>query len=417
MSYKDLYAPYITPDLEEHRLNAREFAEKKLAPIRDRYEELNLDGKGLNFPWEALKLIGENGFLAMYIPEAYGGRGKPLLYDVITIEEFSRVCGAMASITQYTPSLVCSPLLLFGTEEQKKKYLPPLVKGEKLGAFALTEPDVGSDTAAIRTRAERTGSFYIINGHKKFITIGNLASTFIVFAKTKPEAGARGITAFIVEREMEGISFPKQERKLGLRYIPVSEVKLENVKVPAENVLGGVEMENRGIYIALNALDHGRCYVAAQAIGAAQAALEQALKFAEQRVEFEQPIISFEAIQWMIADMTMRIEASRLLTYRATYLRDLAIKGKIDSRAVTLPAAIAKCYASETATFAAHRSIQILGGRGYMHDYEYIPVKPLPPLEKIYRDCRIYEIYEGTNEIQRYVISREIARLYGVKIK
>lgn len=417
MSYKDLYAPYITPDLEEHRLKVREFAEKELAPIRDKYEELNLDGRGLSFPWEALKLIGEKGLLAMYIPEYYGGKGRHLLYDVVTIEEISRVCGAMASITQYTPSLACSPILLFGTEEQKRRYLPPLVKGEKLGAFALTEPDVGSDTASIQARAERVGDSYIVKGHKKFITVGNLASVFIVFAKTRPEAGARGITAFIVERDMEGVSFPKQERKLGLRYIPVSEVRFDNVKVPVENVLGGVEMENKGIYIALNALDHGRCYVAAQALGAAQAALEQALRFAEQRVEFGQPIINFEAIQWMLADMAMRIEAARLLTYRATYLRDLAIKGKLDHRAVTMPAAAAKCYASEVATFTAHRSIQILGGRGYMYDQEYMPIKTLPPPEKIYRDCRIYEIYEGTNEIQRYVISREIARLFGVKIK
>ena len=412
-----LYAPYITPEMEEHRKKIREFAEKELAPLRQEYEEKNLDGLGKEFPWDLYKKIGERGYLAEHIPKEYGGKGESFLKEIITIEEVARVCGTFSVIVDYTPTLVCNPLFTFGTEEQKKKYLPPLVKGEKVGSYALTEPNAGSDVASIETKAEKKGDKYIINGYKKFIMLGNIADIFLVFAKTKPEAGARGITVFILERDMEGISFPKQEKKLGLRAAPTSEIKLENVEVTSDQILGGPEQENKGIYVALDALDHGRCGVAAQGLGAAQAAFEQALKFASERIQFGTPIISFQAIQWMLADMAMRIDAARLLTYRAAYLRDLAIKGQIERRKVTLPASMAKCYATETATFAAHRAIQIFGGRGYMMDPEYVPVKELPTPEKIYRDCRIFEIYEGTNEIQRYVISREISRLYGIKIK
>ncbi|MEX2701515.1 MAG: acyl-CoA dehydrogenase family protein [Candidatus Baldrarchaeota archaeon] len=412
-----LYAPYITPEMEEHRKKIREFAEKELAPLRQEYEEKNLDGLGKEFPWDLYKKIGERGYLAEHIPKEYGGKGESFLKEIITIEEVARVCGTFSVIVDYTPTLVCNPLFTFGTEEQKKKYLPPLVKGEKVGSYALTEPNAGSDVASIETKAEKKGDKYIINGYKKFIMLGNIADIFLVFAKTKPEAGARGITVFILERDMEGISFPKQEKKLGLRAAPTSEIKLENVEVTSDQILGGPEQENKGIYVALDALDHGRCGVAAQGLGAAQAAFEQALKFASERIQFGTPIISFQAIQWMLADMAMRIDAARLLTYRAAYLRDLAIKGQIERRKVTLPASMAKCYATETATFAAHRAIQIFGGRGYMMDPEYVPIKELPTPEKIYRDCRIFEIYEGTNEIQRYVISREISRLYGIKIK
>ena len=412
-----LYAPYITPEMEEHRKKIREFAEKELAPLRQEYEEKNLDGLGKEFPWDLYKKIGERGYLAEHIPKEYGGKGESFLKEIITIEEVARVCGTFSVIVDYTPTLVCNPLFTFGTEEQKKKYLPPLVKGEKVGSYALTEPNAGSDVASIETKAEKKGDKYIINGYKKFIMLGNIADIFLVFAKTKPEAGARGITVFILERDMEGISFPKQEKKLGLRAAPTSEIKLENVEVTSDQILGGPEQENKGIYVALDALDHGRCGVAAQGLGAAQAAFEQALKFASERIQFGTPIISFQAIQWMLADMAMRIDAARLLTYRAAYLRDLAIKGQIERRKVTLPASMAKCYATETATFAAHRAIQIFGGRGYMMDPEYVPIKELPTPEKIYRDCRIFEIYEGTNEIQRYVISREISRMYGIKIK
>ena len=412
-----LYAPYVTPEIEEHRKKVREFAEKELAPLRQEYEEKNLDGLGREFPWDIYRKLGEKGYLAEHVPKEYGGKGESFLKEIITIEEISRVCGAFSVLVDYTPTLVCNPILSFGTEEQKKKYLPSLVKGEKIGSYCLTETKAGSDVAAIETKAEKKGNEYIINGHKKFIMLGNLAEIFLVYAKTKPEAGYRGITVFIVERETEGISFPKQEKKLGLRATPTSEVKFENVRVPAENILGGPEQENRGIYVALDALDHGRCGVAAQGLGAAQAAFEQALKFASEREQFGKPIIGWEAIQWMLADMAMKIDAARLLTYRAAYLRDLAIKGQIERRKVTLPASMAKCYATEVATFAAHRAIQIFGGRGYMADPEYVPIKELPTPENIYRDCRIYEIYEGTNEIQRYVISREISRLYGIKIK
>jgi alkylation response protein AidB-like acyl-CoA dehydrogenase len=410
-----MYAPYITPEMEEHRTEVREWAEKELVPLRDKYEEANLDGVGKVFPLEVYRKLGEKGLLAEHVPEEYGGKGKSFVWEIITIEEIARICGSFSLLVNYTPTLVCNPILIFGTEEQKKKYLPPLVRGEKIGSFAVTEPEASSNVAAMETKAEREGNEYIINGYKKFISLGNVADVLLVFAKTKPEAGARGITAFIVKANEEGISYPKQERKMGLRAIPVSEIRFENVKVSADSMLGGEQQENRGIYIALNALDHGRCGVSAQALGITQAAIEQATRYASQRMQFDKEIITFEAIQWMLADMAMKLDAARLLTYRAAYLRDLAIKGKVNYRMVTLPAAMAKCYSTEAATWAAHKAIQIFGGRGYMMDPEYVPIKELPTPERLYRDCRIMEIYEGTNEIQRMVVAREIARLYGKK--
>lgn len=410
-----IYAPYMTPEIEEHRAEVRRWAETELAPFRDKYEEANLDGMGKTPPLEIYKKLGGKGLLAEHIPEKYGGKGKSFLWEIVTIEEVSRICTSFCSLVSYTPTLVCNPIFIFGTEEQRKEYLPPLIRGEKIGSFAVTEPGASSNVAAIEMRAERKGHEYIINGIKKFITLGNIADILLVFAKTKPEAGARGITAFIVEADIEGISYPKQERKMGLRAIPVSEIKFENVKVSVDSVLGGLEQENRGIYIALNALDHGRCGIAAQAVGIIQAAIEQATRYASERVQFDKEIINFEAVQWMIADMAMKLDAARLLTYRAAYLRDLAMKGEMDYRAVSVPAAMAKCYSTEAATWAAHRAIQIFGGRGYMMDPEYMPIKELPTPEKLYRDSRITEIYEGTNEIQRMIISSGMARLYGKK--
>jgi len=410
-----MYAPYLTPEMEEHRAEVRKWAETELAPLRDKYEETNLDGVGKNPPLEVYKKLGEKRLLAEHIPEKYGGKGKSFLWEIITIEEISRICASFCSLVDYTPTLVCNPIFVFGTEEQKEKYLPPLVRGEKTGSFAVTEAEASSNVAAIETMAKREGEEYIINGNKKFITMGNIADILLVFAKTKPEAEARGITTFIVEANTKGISYPKQERKMGLRAIPVSDIKFENVKVSADSILGGPEQENKGIYIALNALDHGRCGIAAQAVGIIQAAIEQATRYASERVQFDKEIINFEAVQWMIADMATKLDAARLLTYRAAYLRDLAIKGEVDYRMVTVPAAVAKCFSTEAATWAAHRAIQIFGGRGYMMDPEYVPIKELPTPEKLYRDSRITEIYEGTNEIQRMVISSGITRLYGKK--
>jgi hypothetical protein len=305
---------------------------------------------------------------------------------------------------------------MFGTEEQKQKYLPLLARGEYLGCYALTEPKWGSDVASMETRAEKQDGEYVINGRKKFITLGNLADLILVYAKTDPQAKGRGITAFIVESKTSGISYPKQERKMGLKAVPVSEIHFEEVRVPAENILGGPPNENKGMRMALDALNQGRCGVAAQGLGVAQAALEQATQFANQRIQSGAPIIEQGAIQTMIADIAMRLDASRLLTYRAAYLRNQYITGEIkDGRTINAPAAMAKCYASETATFAAHRVMQIFGGRGFMSDAEYAPIKELPTPEQLYRDSRIFEIYEGTNEIQRLVIARETAAMYGKK--
>jgi len=411
-----LYAPYVTADLEEHRKSVREWAERVLAPLRDKFEEANIDGVGKEHPIEIFRKMGRERLLAAHVPEQYGGPGKGFVAEIITIEEIARVTPAFSTLVDYTPTLVCNPILMFGTEEQKTKYLPPLASGEKLGSYALTEPNWGSDVASIETKAEKRSGEYVIDGHKKFITVGNLADVLLVYAKTKPEAGARGITAFIVESKTSGISYPKLERKMGLKAIPVSEIKLEGVRVPAENILGGPAQENRGIYVALDALNHGRCGVAAQGVGAGQAALEQATRFASERMQSSAPIINYGAIQCMIADIATKLDAARLMTYRASHLRDLYIRGQIkDGRIINAPAAMAKCYATEAATFAAHRAIQIFGGRGFMSDPEYAPIKELPTPEQLYRDCRIFEIYEGTNEIQRYVIARETAALYGKK--
>lgn len=414
--FTSAYAPYVTADLEEHRKSVREWAERELAPLRDKFEEANIDGVGKNHPIEIYREIGRRGLLAQHVPKQYGGAGKSFVAEIIAIEEIARVSPTFSALVDYTPTLVCNPILMFGTEEQKRKHLPSLVSGEKLGSYALTEPKWGSDVASMDARAEKRGGEYVIVGHKKFITFGNLADVVLVYAKTKPEAGGRGITAFIVESKTSGISYPKQERKMGLKAAPVSEIKFDGVRVPAENILGGPEQENRGIYVALDALNQGRCGVAAQGVGVAQAALEQATRYASERVQSGAPIINLGAIQWMIADMATKLDAARLLTYRASYLRDLYVKGQIkDGRIINAPAAMAKCYASEAATFSAHRAIQIFGGRGYMSDPEYAPIKELPTPEQLYRDCRIFEIYEGTNEIQRYVIARETAATYGKK--
>jgi len=409
------FAPYVTPEIEEHRMKVRKWAEAELAPARDKYEEMNLDGLGKNFPRELIGKLAKEGLFAEFVPKKYGGPELSLLYDIVTIEEVARVCGSLSALVDYTPTLGCNPIFSFGTEEQKKRYLPLIVKGEILVSFGLTEPKWGSDIASIETTAKKEGNEYVINGEKKFITLANLADLIVVFAKTQPEAGARGITTFLIETDKKGISFPKQEKKMGLKAIPVSEIKFENVKASPNDILGGPDQEGKGIYVALDTLDHGRCGVAAQGLGTAQAALEQAARFASERAQFGQTIENFQAVQWMLADMAMKLDAARLLTYRATYLRDLAIKGQVDRRVVTFPAAMAKCYATEAATWAAHKAIQILGGRGFMMDPEYAPVKELPMPEKLYRDCRVFEIYEGTNEVQRMVIAREVARLYGKK--
>ena len=410
-----MYAPYLTPETEEYKMKVREWAEKELPPLRDKYEEMNIDGLGTRFPWEVYRKIGGRGLIAEHVPKEYGGKGESFVTEIITIEEISRVCPTFGLLADYTATLVCNPILIFGTEEQKKKYLPPLVRGEKIGSFALTEPMSGSDVALMESLAERRGDEYVIKGHKKFIFLGNLADVLLVFAKTKPEAGIRGITAFILEKDMEGISYPKVEKKMGLRTAPASEIKFEKVRVSADNILGGQAQENRGIYQILDTLDQGRTGIAAQAVGTAQAALEQATRFAAERVQFGQPIINSQAIQWMIADMAMKIDSARLLTYRAAYLRDLGIKGKIDRRIATCPVSMAKCFSTEVATFVTHRAIQIFGGRGYMMDPEYVPIKELPHPEKLYRDCRVFEIYEGTSEMQRMIIARDIMQRYPKK--
>lgn len=362
------------------RDTARDFAEKELGPIA---AEIDLECR---FPEEVVSQMGELGLLGIYIPEEYGGAGADMLSYVLAVEEVSRVCGSTGVTLSAHTSLACDPINSFGTEEQKKKYLTPLASGKHLGCLALTEPGAGSDAGSGLATAEKKGDKYILNGTKNFITNGGTADIAIVFAKTDKSAGTRGMSAFIVERAYDGYSIGKHEKKLGINASTTVELAFEDCRVPAENLLSE---EGQGFKIAMNTLNGGRIGIAAQALGIAQAALDESIKFSKERVQFGKPIAAKQAIQWMLADMKTRLEAARLLTYRAAALKDAGENYIMES-------AIAKLYASEASTWITHKAIQIHGGYGYTKDY---------PVERYYRDARITEIYEGTSEIQRLVIS------------
>ncbi len=373
---------------EEHemlRKMVRDFAENEIRPHVRKYDE------SAEFPRELFKKAAELGLAGVTYEEKYGGSGMDNLSYVIIIEELSRVDPSMGVIISVNNSLTCDPINDFGTEEQKKKYLTPLAKGEKLGCIALTEPGAGSDAGNVSTTAVKDGDYYIVNGTKHFITNGNSADIAILFARTDKTKKHKGISAFIVERDFPGYRVVKTEEKMGIRCSGSSEIVFEDMKVPKENLLGE---EGMGFKIAMHTLDGGRIGIAAQALGIAQGAFEEAIKFAKERVQFEQPIINFQAIQFKLADMATQIEAARLMTYKAAWLKD---KGE----RVTKLSAMAKMYASEVAHFVCHQAVQICGGYGFIKEY---------PVEKFYRDQRITEIYEGTNEIQRIVISRQVLK-------
>ncbi len=307
------------------------------------------------------------------------------------IEELSRACAATGVIVSAHNSLVCFPLLEFGTEEQKRKYLVPLAKGEAVGSFALTEPEAGSDAASQRTVAVVDGEDYILNGSKIFITNAMVAKTFIVFCLTDPPAGVRGISAFILERDMPGFTVGRKEETLGIRGSGACTLHFDNVRLPKANCSGRL---NKGFRVAMTTLDAGRIGIAAQAVGIGQSALDESLKYSKERKQFGKPISSFQALQWMIADTATELEAARLLTWRAASLKDAGAN-------ITREAAQAKLFASEMATRAAHRAIQIHGGYGYTKEFI---------VERLYRDARITEIYEGTSEIQRVVIATQVLK-------
>jgi len=361
----------------------RELALNEIEPIAKEIDQ------ECRHPFETVKTLGEMGIMGMFVPEEYGGSGADTISYAIAVEEISRVCGSTGIIVSVNNSLACFPLLHFGTEEQKKRYLIPLASGKKLGAFGLTEPGAGTDAGAQRTVAEKDGDHYIINGSKIFITNGPVADTLIIFAMTDRAKGMRGISAFIIEKEMPGFSIGTIEDKLGIRGSLQGELVFQDLRVPQENMLG---QEGRGFGIAMQTLDCGRVGVAAQALGIAQGALDHSIQYAKERVQFGRPIGKFQAISFMLADMETRVQATRYLVYSAAFAKD-------NNKNYSKEAAMAKLYAAETAMKVTTKAIQIHGGYGYTKDY---------PVERYFRDAKITAIYEGTSEVQRMVISRAL---------
>jgi len=375
----------FTEDQKMLRTMVRDFADKELEPIAARIDE------EASFPAESIKKAADIGLMGTGFPEEYGGSGGGALEQAIIFEEVARVCASTSVILIVTNELTSYPIYTFGTEEQKQQFLVPLARGEKLGAFGLTEASAGSDVASMETTATRQNGGYTLNGNKLFITNGAEAEILVVFATVDKSRGYRGVTAFIVEKDTPGFSVGKHERKLGIRASSTSELIFENCFLPETNRLGD---EGRGFRIALETIDTSRVGIAAQAIGIAQGAFEKALAYAQERQQFGQPIAGFQAIQWMLADMAMQIDAARLLTHRAAYLKDSGLPFMKES-------SMAKVFAAEAAMFVTSKAIQIHGGYGYIKDY---------PLERYFRDAKITEIYEGTSEMQRMTIARQLLR-------
>jgi acyl-CoA dehydrogenase len=368
----------------------RDFCKSEIAPLAAQYDRSG------EFPWLQLRKLAEIGLLGATIPEDLGGSGLDSVTYALCLEEISAADASVGVIVSVTNGLPQQMLVKHGSLEQQKKFLEPLAKGEKLGAFCLTEANSGSDAASLRTKATRDGNDWILEGQKVWITSGGQADTYLVMARTDdanglPNKGARGVTCFVLEKGMQGLSFGKPEEKMGLHAAHTTTVQFDGARVPDSNRIGGV---GEGLVIALSSLDGGRIGIAMQAIGIARAAFEAARDYAMQREQFGSRISEFEGISFKIADMATRIDASRLLALRAASLRDA---GKHYAK----EASMAKLFASETATFVTKEAIQIFGGNGYSRDY---------PVERHYRDAKITEIYEGTSEIQRLVISRQIFR-------
>ncbi len=361
---------------------AREFAENEIAPVA-----IDADATG-EYPKELWEKVARYGFTGITIPKEYGGMGGDYKSLVLAMEEFAAKDVSAGSFLM-SNSLSGAPYLYFGNEEQKQKYLKPLAQGKTIASFGLTEPGAGCDSGSVSTTAEEDGDYYILNGRKTFITMAPLCDYAVIFAKTDMKAGTRGITAFIVESKWDGFSTGKPESKMGIHASVTSDIILENVRVPKENILGQI---GKGFNIAMSILDAGRVTVAAQSLGAAKGALDCAVEYSKERVQFGRAISKFQNTQFTLADMATKVEAARQLVYSAA--------DKLDNhQKVTTEAAMAKYYASETAVEVANKSLQIHGGYGYMKEYA---------IERIYRDARILPIYEGTSEIQKLVISRNV---------
>jgi butyryl-CoA dehydrogenase len=375
---------------EEQKLlqrTVREFADNEVKPLAREIDETG------NFPRETFRKAAELGLTGVALPESEGGAGFNHIAYSIVIEEISRVCASTGVILSVQNSLYCDPIHRFGTEEQKKQFLLPFARGEKIGCYALTEPQAGSNASALATKAVRKGDRYIINGAKAWITNGGVADAAIVYVNTDPAKGEKGITALVVERGTPGFKVGKEEKKLGIHATACAELSFTDCEVPVSNRIGN---EGEGYKIALSTLDGGRVGIAAQATGIAQGAFEEALAYAQQRQAFGHPIADFQAIQFMLADMATEIDAARLLVRKAAWKQDTGAR-------FTMEASIAKLFASELATRATHKAMQIHGGNGYSREY---------PVERMYRDARITEIYEGTSEIQRLVIAAWVLKAY-----
>ena len=368
---------------EEQKLlqrTVREFAESEVKPLAKEIDESG------HFPRETFRKAAELGLTGVAIPEQYGGAGMDHVSYAIVIEEISSVCASTGVILSVQNSLYCDPVYRFGTEEQKERFLAPFARGEKIGCYALTEPEAGSNAAALRTKAVLTGDKYIVNGTKSWITNGGAADAAIVYTNTQPEKGEKGITALVIERGTPGFVVGKEEKKLGINATACCELSFSDCEVPVGNRIGA---EGEGYKVALSTLDGGRIGIASQATGIAQGAFEAALAYAQQRQAFGHPIAEFQAIQFMLADMATEIDAARLLVRKAAWKQETGAR-------FSMEASIAKLFASEMATRVTHKAIQIHGGNGYSREY---------PVERAYRDARITEIYEGTSEIQRLVIA------------
>jgi len=379
---------HLTELQQEIRDIARRIAEEKIKPVRAKYDEEN------EFPWEIQKVIADADLFAVFLPEEYGGLGGGIMELVIATEELSRACGGI-SLCLAASALGTIPIVLFGTDEQKQKYLPDLAAGKKIAAFGLTEPAAGSDAGAIQTTATKDGDYYTLNGLKQWITNGGEAETYVVIAMTDKSKGSRGASAFIVEKGMDGFDFGKKENKMGIRASATRELIFRDCRVHKSQLLA---REGMGFMVAMKTFDMSRPGVAAQALGIAQGALDEAVTYARQREQFGKPVISFQGLQFKLADMAIHVEAARALIY--------AVARSIDAgdAKCAKESAMAKTFASDTAMYVTTEAVQVLGGYGYMKEY---------PVEKMMRDAKITQIYEGTNEIQRSVIATNLIKEYA----
>ena len=376
----------LSTDNQSLRAAVRDYAQSVVKPQAAETDRLH------RFPEEAISAAGELDLMGILIPSEYGGAGLDHLAFTICIEEIAAACASTAVIVDVHNSVACEPILLFGTEEQKRRWLPPMARGEVLGAFALTEPAAGSDAASLKTSARRSGDGYVLNGTKVFITNLGKAGLYLVFARTDPEAaGAAGVSAFLVPADTPGVKVGQVFSKMGLKGSPTGELVLEDVSVPAGNLLGEL---NRGFRIAMRALDSGRIGISGQALGIGRAAFEDALAYTKEREQFGQAVAQFQGLQWLLADLATQLEASRLLTYHAARLCSAG-------KPFTTEASMAKLFTTDTAMWIATNAVQLAGGYGYVNDY---------PFERYFRDAKAAQIYEGSNQVQRIVIARELLR-------